>query len=186
MDDLQQFEALMRAYQDMVYGTAIRLLGNEAEAQDICQEVFVKAYERFHEIRESPTVGGWLKTVARNLSLNHLTRHRARWTSFTDLAREGDDSADPAAQLAAPDTQSERWDAEARSEWVERGLQQLPDVHRVPLVLYHFEELSYEAIAERLAISVSKVKTDIHRGRQALRRHLIRGGIQLGDASRPH
>ena len=176
----------MRAYQDMVYGTAIRLLGNDAEAQDICQEVFMKAYERFHEIRESPTVGGWLKTVARNLCLNHLTRHRARWTSFTDLQREGDEGADPMSHLAAPDTQSEHWDAEARSQWVEKGLRQLPDPQRVPLVLYHFEELSYEAIAERLAVSVSKVKTDIHRGRLALRRHLVRAGIQLGETNPQH
>lgn len=76
MDDLQQFEAFMRAYQDMVFGTAVRLLGDVAEAQDIAQEVFLKAFERFGEIGRSPTAGGWLKTVTRNLALNHLTRYR--------------------------------------------------------------------------------------------------------------
>ena len=54
----------MRDYQNMVFTTAFRLLGNEAEAEDIAQEVFLKAFQRFGELRESPTVGGWLKTVA--------------------------------------------------------------------------------------------------------------------------
>jgi RNA polymerase sigma-70 factor (ECF subfamily) len=174
MDDLQQFEAFMRAYQDMVYGTAVRLVGSPAEAQDISQEVFLKAYERFSEIGQSPTAGGWLKTVARNLALNHLTRYRARWNFFSELAAPGQDDHDPVADLPAPNLESERWDADARNRWVEAGLARLPAGQRIPLVLYHFEDLSYEEIATQLKISLSKVKTDIHRGRESLKRHLQR------------
>ena len=58
MEDLRQFEAFMRAYQDMVYGTAVRLLGNYAEAQDIAQEVFLKAHERFGELWRVRQPGG--------------------------------------------------------------------------------------------------------------------------------
>lgn len=168
----------MRAYQDMVFGTAIRLLGDFAEAQDIAQEVFLKAHAHFDSLSRSATVGGWLKTVTRNLALNHLTRHRARWQTFSDLVKPGDETSDPVANLPAPDLASERWDADARHQWVEQGLAQLPALQRVPLVLYHFEELSYEAIAEELDVSLSKVKTDIHRGRQALRRHLLRAQLR--------
>ena len=178
MDEPQQFEAFMRAYQDMVFGTAMRLLGDFAEAQDSAQEVFLKAHVHFASLSQSPTAGGWLKTVSRNLSLNHLTRHRARWRPFSDLARPGEEDSDPLAKLPAPDLSAEHWDSEARHGWVESGLALLPAVQRVPLVLYHFEELSYEAIAEQLNISLSKVKTDIHRGRQALRRHLTRAPLR--------
>lgn len=177
-DDLTQFEAFMRAYQDMVYGTAIRLLGNVAEAQDIAQEVFIKAHERFGELRESQTAGGWLKTVTRNLCLNHLTRYRARWSLFTDMAKPGEEDSDPLAELPAPDLSGEHWDQDARQRWVETGLRKLSDVQRVPLVLYHFEDLSYEDIAEKLGVSLSKVKTDIHRGRTALRKHLLRAQLR--------
>ena len=83
MTDGQQFEAFMRSYQNMVFSTAVRLLANETEAEDVSQEVFVRAYDHFDELRDSPTAGGWLKTVARNLSLNHLTRYRARWSFFS-------------------------------------------------------------------------------------------------------
>ena len=82
----------MRNYQNMVFGTAVRLLANQSEAEDISQEVFLKAYERFAELRDSPTAGGWLKTVARNMSLNHLSRYRARWTFFSEMFhRSGDE-----------------------------------------------------------------------------------------------
>ena len=83
MTDPEQFEAFVKAYQDMVFATAVRLLANEAEAEDVAQEVFLKAYARFGELQTSPTPGGWLKTVTRNLCLNHLSRYRARWRFFS-------------------------------------------------------------------------------------------------------
>lgn len=75
----------MRSYQNMVFSTAYRLLANHAEVQDISQEVFLKAYDRYSEIGGNPRVGGWLKTVTRNLCLNHLTRHRRRWRLGIDF-----------------------------------------------------------------------------------------------------
>jgi RNA polymerase sigma-70 factor (ECF subfamily) len=59
---------------------------------------------------------------------------------------------------------------EDRLERIEREIHRLPDAQRVPLVLFHFEEMGYDEIARTLGVSVGKVKTDIHRGRQALRR----------------
>src|SRR5687767_13452691 len=56
------FTTFMRNYQDMVFSTAARLTGNDAQAEDISQEVFLKAYENYDHISSSPTAGGWLKT----------------------------------------------------------------------------------------------------------------------------
>ena len=104
MSEEHNFEAFMAAYQDMVYSTAMRLLSNSAEAEDISQEVFLKAYDRFAELSQSKTAGGWLKTVTRNMCLNHLSRYRARWTFFSDLKKDDDD--DREFDIAAEDTQS--------------------------------------------------------------------------------
>jgi RNA polymerase sigma-70 factor (ECF subfamily) len=172
MTEPDPFEAFMAAYQDMVFTTAVRLLGNEAEAQDIAQEVFLKAYERFAELKGSPTAGGWLKTVARNLSLNHLTRYRARWRFFSELASE-DDDAQQAVEIADPATQGHDAEVADQRRLLEEALHKLPPAQRVPLVLYHFEDLSYEEIAARLRTSLAKVKTDIFRGREALRKKLV-------------
>jgi RNA polymerase sigma-70 factor (ECF subfamily) len=172
MTDLSNFEAFMRAYQDMVYTTAVRLLGNPAEAQDISQEVFLKAFERFADLSQSPTAGGWLKTVTRNLCLNHLTRYRARWRFFSEFFSGDDDSEDAGIELAITEPAVDQHDANARKQMLETALQKLPPKQRIPLVLYHFEEMSYEEIAAKMGVSLSKVKTDIFRGRDALRRKL--------------
>lgn len=171
MNETDHFETFMTAYQDMVFSTAMRLLGNTAEAEDISQEVFLKAYDRFDELRESKTAGGWLKVVCRNLCLNHLSRYRARWTFFTDLKKDDDDDA-RGFDIPAEDTQGADAELADKRALLESALQKLPKAHRVPLVLYHFEDMSYDEIAKHLKLSLSKVKTDIHRGRDALRKKL--------------
>jgi RNA polymerase sigma-70 factor (ECF subfamily) len=162
----------------MVYATAVRLLGNAADAEDAAQTVFLRAFERFDELGESPTAAGWLKTTTRNVCLNHLSRYRARWRFFSELsAGEGGASPDTVPSAAHPALEAlMRADA---SEALERAVRALPDHQRVPLVLFHFEDASYQEIAGTLGVSVAKVKTDIHRGREALRRLL-----SLRDAAR--
>jgi RNA polymerase sigma-70 factor (ECF subfamily) len=177
MTDAERFEAFVRAFQDMVFAVAIRLLGNEADAEDAAQTVFLKAFERFGTISDSPSAGGWLKTVTTNVCLNHLSRYRARWQLFSELNR--DDRPDATQKYGADlvSEQSQVLDLERadRSERLEKALRALPDHQRVPLVLFHFEDRSYQDIAATLGVSLSKVKTDIHRGREALRRNLANG-----------
>ena len=81
----------MRAYQDMVFSTAFRLAGNDAQAEDISQEVFLRAYEHFADLRTSETAGGWLKTVTTNLSINYLNRYRKRWRLFSEMRPDSED-----------------------------------------------------------------------------------------------
>src|SRR5205809_5993794 len=177
MIDAQQFEAFMKAYQNMVFTTAVRLLSNQAEAEDVSQEVFLKAYERYAELRESPTIGGWLKIVTRNLCLNHLTRYRARWRFFSEMFSADEDDDMVFEIPAAETTSSELHEADQR-RLLEQALQKLPSGQRVPLVLFHFENLGYEEIAAKLGISLAKVKTDIFRGRESLRKKLR---LKLGN-----
>lgn len=163
----------MRAYQDMVFTTAARLVGHDAQAEDIAQEVFVRAYEHFDELRSGASSGGWLKTVTTHLALNHLRRYRARWRSFSE-----DDGAqyDP----PAPDTLLAECSTEEHRALIERALRSLPADQRSALVLYHFEDLSYQEIAARLGASLAKIKTDIRRARLALLPVLQSSGITSG------
>ena len=167
------FEAFVRRFQDMVFATAVRLLGNPVEAEDVAQTVFLRAFERFDTLVDSPAAAGWLKTVTRHACLNHLARYRNRWRFFSELGRV-DATSETAfeATLAAPDSTGEALELERRQQDLERALNRLPDHQRVPLVLFHFDEMSYQEIAALLGVSLGKVKTDIHRGREALRKHL--------------
>jgi RNA polymerase sigma-70 factor (ECF subfamily) len=171
--DAGRFEAFVRQYQDMVFATAARLLGSETDAEDIAQTVFLRAFERFAVVSASDTAGGWLKAVTRNLCLNHLSRYRARWQFFSELERPAASEADsmPAALSTPASAQPDMEQAE-RAERLERALRHLPDHQRVPLVLFHFEEMAYQEIATKLGVSLGKVKTDIHRARERLRQEL--------------
>lgn len=162
----------------MVFATAARLLGNPSDAEDIAQTVFLRAFQRFGELNTNPAAPGWLKTVTRNACLNHLTRYRTRWTLFSEMGGTTDEPTEADLELAADDpspiTRLERAEDLGR---LERALAALPDAQRVPLVLFHFEDMNYQDIATTLGVSLAKVKTNIFRGREALRK-------VLGDVAR--
>jgi RNA polymerase sigma-70 factor (ECF subfamily) len=173
------FTAFMRRYQDMVYSTAARITNDPAQAEDIAQAVFLKAYEQFDELATAPTAPGWLKTVATNLSLNHLTRYRKRFSFIGDWRRDADadSTADSGAEEALPEFsfdagQFEEVADEQRQQLIERALKSLPEHQRLPLVLFHFSDMPYQEIAVQLKVSEAKVKSDIFRARAALLKHV--------------
>ncbi len=174
MIDPAEFEAFLRNHQDMVFTTAFRLTANHAEAQDIAQETFLKAYERYDALRDQPAVGGWLRTVATNLALNHLTRHRRRWRLFSEMhAHDEDESPGFEATFVAPASpEQETADRRDMRAVLEEAVAALPPDQRAAIVLFHFHETSYQEIAKKLRVSLAKVKTDILRGRATLRRRL--------------
>jgi RNA polymerase sigma-70 factor (ECF subfamily) len=176
-DRQAEFTKFMRTYQNMVFSTAARLSGNDAQAEDITQEVFLRAHKRFDELRDNPRAAGWLKTVATNLTFTHLTRYRKRWVFFSQLQGGEDSDDDPTLDFADDESVVENVREDERHEYVEAALRELPEHQRVPLVLFHFEELPYEEIAQKLRVSLPKVKTDIHRARAALAVILARRGI---------
>lgn len=176
MSDVEQFERFLLEHQDRVYAAALRLVGRPSDAEDIAQTTFLRAWERFEALRNHPAAGAWLNTVATNLALNHLSRHRSRWRLFSELAG-GDEQPDFDQTIPAEETGADpltRADENAR---LEQALRALPPHQRVPIVLFHFDEQSYEQIAARLRVSVGKIKTDIHRGRLALKVALGTGHV---------
>jgi RNA polymerase sigma-70 factor, ECF subfamily len=170
MTDTATFEAFVREYQDMVYAVAVRLLANPAEAEDVSQTVFMRAFEHFEALNQNPSAPGWLKTVATNLCLNHLSRYRSRWRFFSELAVDDRDAREPidVAQPVEGSVFTALEEADRRAA-LERALRRLPAHQRVPIVLFHFENKTYQEIADLMRASLAKVKTDIHRGREALR-----------------
>lgn len=155
MAEEKEFETFIRNYQNMVFSVSARIVGNLTDAEDITQEVFIKAYKRFKELRNSNTIGGWLRTVATNLSINHLNRYRARWRFFSEEPVEIATEIEPEND---------------RQEMLELAIRKLPDAQRVSLVLFHFQDMSYEEIAAKLGVTLAKVKSDIHRGRETLKK----------------
>ncbi|HON06857.1 MAG TPA: RNA polymerase sigma factor [Verrucomicrobiota bacterium] len=169
MNQHEQFEQFVRRYQNMVYTTAMRLLANNADAQDIAQEVFIKAYQRFPDFNGISNIAAWLRRVAINFSLNHLTRYRNRLGFFSELSTHVDDNE---FAFDYPDQNVKTVEDIEKYKIIEELVSKLPARQRVPLVLFHFEGLSYEEIAEQLGASLGKIKTDIHRGRIELQKQV--------------
>lgn len=157
------FAELMDAHQDLVFGVALRVVGDRAGAQDAFQDAFIRAYralkrypaDRVRELRPRP----WLARIALNAARNHV---RAR--------RPTDDVSELHDQLRSA-TDDPPLIAERHSEramWA-RLLAALPDRYRLAVELRHVDELSYAEIAETLGRPIGSVKSDVHRGTQQLR-----------------
>jgi RNA polymerase sigma-70 factor, ECF subfamily len=164
------FEAFVLRHQDLVFATAVRLLGNRRDAEDIAQNVFLKAYQHFGEISGHPGAAAWLKTVTTNDCLNHLSRYRSRWRLFSELGRQDAEGehVDYEMTLAANSTPADALESADRRRQLATALLKLPPHQRVPLVLFHFDQMSYQDIAARLGVTLAKIKSDIHRGREVL------------------
>ncbi len=163
-DDLDgTFLELVALHQDLVYGVALRVVGEPADAQDVAQEVFVRAYRalsryprrRIRQLRLRP----WLARIALNQARNAVRGRRA--------ATELNDEIEPPARAdGEPVSLAER--REERRFWLDL-LRSLPPRYQLPVALRHVERLSYPELAEALDRPLGTVKSDVHRGVRLLR-----------------
>lgn len=163
------FDWLVTYYHASVYNVTYGILSDSADAADVTQEVFLKAFRGIGGFRRGSSLKTWLYRIAVRESLNHRRwwhRHCRNEVSIDASLREEcsvaqleDLGATPFERLAARETQAA----------VRNALSALPDVYRSAVILRDLEGLSYEEVAEVLETSVATVKTRILRGRRALR-----------------
>lgn len=179
------FETLVRVQGDRVFSIALRLLGDRAEAEDVAQDAFVRAYralagwapERIRELR----LGAWLATITVNLVRNR-TRRRAGVGASQPLAFL-DELEHPAA--GAAETPHDRLDRrEAAEAWAARLLA-LPERYRAPIVLRHVDGLAYDEISATLGRPEGTLKAQVHRGLALLRAAIAAETRPPGDGPGP-
>lgn len=162
---LVETEKLLDLHQDAVFRYAFRLSGCTSTAEDITQEVFLRAFQNLHQLRDAAAVRGWLLVIARNEFLRWCRKSKASGLAVNpqecDLAAE---SEQPHIDL---------------QEWVGSALQQLPDEFRLVLLMFYFEELSYAEIAEQLNIPLGTVMSRLNRGRAHLKTALEKVNTRL-------
>ena len=153
--DLDAFEMLVRRYQASVYRIALRMLGSSADADDVTQDTFLRAWRSLGRFRGDSTFATWLYRIATRRCFDLLAAHRP--TQPLDEEQHGP-SVDPASTIE----QRERLRA------ITQQIQALPPDQRAALVLREFEGLRYEDIADVLETTVPAIKGRIHRARLAL------------------
>ena len=170
--DDDAFAALIRTHQAIVYNIAYRLVGQRETAQDLAQETFLRAFKALDTFDLKRPFGPWLYRIATNLSINWVKRARLPTVSLDAPPPVVGDDAEP---LAIPDTSAEPAARFAQVEMqaqLRKAILSLPPDYRVVIELRHFQEMSYEEIAEALNVPLGTVKTHLFRARRLLRDRL--------------
>jgi RNA polymerase sigma-70 factor, ECF subfamily len=150
------FGELVMRYQVSVFNVCYRILHERAEAEDLAQESFMRAYERLHTFDLEREFGPWIRRVAANLCLNYLESRKV--TAQFDEERDADKAQRPEAVT----------EVRERSAQIRWALASLPPQYRVVVELRHFQEMSYDEIAAELNIPISDVKSHLFRARKIL------------------
>jgi RNA polymerase sigma-70 factor, ECF subfamily len=162
--DAQAFDVLMRRYNRRAFQVIYGLTRNYADAEDLTQETFIRAYEHIRTFKEEFRFYTWLYRIAVNLTFTFLKRRKLAPVS---LATDDDPEADPPDERAAPvDVQLDR------KRNIEKALKELPEEQRLALVLRTYEELSYAEIAEVMHTSIGTVMSRLSRARDKMRESL--------------
>jgi RNA polymerase sigma-70 factor (ECF subfamily) len=178
--DEASYGTLVTRYRDYVYTIAVRIVGNDEDAEDVAQEAFVRAYRALPRFRGDSKFSSWLYRIATNRALTHLKRRRSRALTV-DIESgshvEADVIDDGRGQELSPELMVR--DGEFRRA-VRAAVLALPEQYRVVVTLFYLEERSYKEVAATLGIPMGTLKTHLHRARALLRDILTRHDLESG------
>ncbi|MGH7977654.1 MAG: sigma-70 family RNA polymerase sigma factor [Limisphaerales bacterium] len=179
--DRAAFVELVDKYKQPVMNFIYRSLRDEAESEDLAQNVFLQVYKSRKRYKQTAKFSTWLFTIARNLCLNELrrrSRHPAE--SLEETHAENEDQPQRQYEDKKVFLATENLLHGELAKKIEEALDELPENQRTARLLCRQEELSYEEIAEVLDCSLSATKSLIHRGRETLKEKL-KPYLQTGD-----
>lgn len=159
------FEVLVERYKDAVQNLAYRMLSNVTEAEDVTQEVFVRAYTQLATYKPAHKFSTWLLSIASHLAIDQLRRRR-----FLALPLEDVPFLEWITDLGAGPEQA-ALEGEQHDE-IQAYLQRLPGKYRAVILLRYWYDLSYEEIAMALNLTPALVKARLHRARELLARYI--------------
>ncbi len=164
------FDGLMKDSHKQAFGLALRLTGHAAEAEDLVQETFVRAFRFFHRYDESLPFTSWVYRIMANAHIDMVRRRgRMKTTSLDSAGSDGTTLWDLPDAAASPDRLMLQG---TMDEPVQRALLAMTPKFRMSVLLADVEGMAYEEVAEIMDTSVGTVRSRIHRGRRQLREHL--------------
>lgn len=185
MADQATFSEQAMPLMDSLYGAAMRMTRNKADAEDLVQETYLKAYRGFGGFTEGTNLKAWLYRILTNTYIN-IYRKKQRRPDETDLAEVEDlylyrRLGGLEAATAGRSAEEELLDLFAESE-VKDAMESLPDNFRIAVLLADVEGFAYKEIAEILDIPIGTVMSRLHRGRKALQKQLYEFAVARGLA----
>lgn len=164
-------DRLIHQYHPDVYRYGYRLSGNAADADDLAQQVFLAAYQKIDQLREIERARGWLLAITRNQFLKMYRRRRPVDSSSLEM-----DVNQVPEKIKKEDVDKEQLQA---------ALDEMPEPFRTVLLMFYFEDLSYQEIAESLQLAIGTVMSRLSRAKGQLRYKLLCGeGKEIFPAAR--
>ncbi len=185
MADQADFERDALQFAPQLYSAALRMTRNPADAEDVVQETYLKAYRAYHTFQAGTNLKAWLYRILTNTYINRYRKQQRRPSEvelgeLEDLylfRRLGDPGGSGASRSAEEEVLETFVDADVRA-----ALEALPENFRMPVLLADVEGFSYKEIAEIMDVPIGTVMSRLHRGRKALQKRLWDLAEQRGIA----
>lgn len=158
-----QFE-LYKLYANAMYNVALRIVNDDAEAEDVLQEAFLDAFNRIKDFRQETTFGLWLKQIVINRSINYLRKRKLELVSLDEVE-------------VADEIETDFAETTLKVETIKAAMNELPDGYRVVLTLYLFEGYDHEEIAHILKITENTSRSQYLRAKRKLNSLLEMKGV---------
>ena len=159
-----EFNKMVLPHKDKLYRFALSIVGNNADAEDVVQEIFIKLWDRRKQAQEIQNLEAWLMRLTRNLSIDKLRSKHRRSQDLEVVSHRRANSADPHQLTESRDTVHR----------IQSIMQKLPEKQRMVMQLRDIEEMTYQEISEILEVPMSQVKVNLFRARQFIRKQLLK------------
>ncbi|MCL2620820.1 MAG: sigma-70 family RNA polymerase sigma factor [Defluviitaleaceae bacterium] len=171
--DHDAFSELVNRYKNLVYSVVLRMISDKEEANDQAQEVFIKLYKNIGKYSDEFKFSTWVIRIA----TNHVIDFRRRSKNHIE-ASNLDDMEDSAVEYVS--SAEETYIAKEQSKMLSDAVENLPDMYKLPVVLYHQQGMSYQEISDIVGEPISKIKNRLFRARKLLKESLI--SMQRGES----
>jgi RNA polymerase sigma-70 factor (ECF subfamily) len=163
--DLERYAEIIERYQGKLFAYLYRLIGNKEEAEDLLQDVFIKAYKNLHSFDAERKFSSWIYRIAHNEAVNHIKRkYLKKFISLEDISSTKDKLEASSSEGGADDL----WERKEAIKEVGDAVNRLPLKYRQVLLLRYFSDKAYEEIGEILEKPVNTVGTLINRAKKKL------------------
>jgi len=172
--DRKSFQTLVETYQRMVVNTCLGIVHNQADAEDLAQDVFLEIFRTAEKFRGDSKLSTWLYRIATNRSLNLIRNNKRKrfFQSIEDTFSGGRNRNSEISENRA-DQPDQNMADQQRSDLLHRAIDRLPEKQRIAFTLNKYEELPYQQIAEIMEISLASVESLIHRAKKNLQEQLL-------------
>jgi RNA polymerase sigma factor (sigma-70 family) len=159
--DRRALHDFIKRHERLVSHMVTKLVDDKSDREELCQDIFLKAYEKLGEFNFQSKLSTWVATIAYRHGVNHLRKRKMKWA---DLPEDGGDW-----NFVEPDNLQQSVEEEDMEKIIQRNVEQLPPQYRVVLTLYHVDGMNYNEIGEATGMPEGTVKNYLFRARHLLK-----------------